>query len=152
MQVLLPKTKFGLKDLEDKLKNVDIHALFEKEKMKVNMIIQLPKFKQESTLPLNENLKNLGLEIMFTRFKADFTGITKRVELYVSDVIQKAFIEVNEEGTEAAAATAVKVSHTKSIGWYGAPRFKADHPFIYFLRDKDTGILLFHGRVINPLK
>ena len=88
---------------------------------------------------------------MFTPFKADFTGITKRVELYVSDVIQKAFIEVNEEGTEAAAATAVMVSRTRSI-LYGAPRFKADHPYIYFLRDKDTGILLFHGRVINPLK
>ena len=147
MQVLLPNTKFGLEELEDTLKDVDIHELFEKEKVKTEVIIGLPKFKQEITIKLKKELSKLGLKNMFSRL-ADFSGITGGKGLYVSHVVQKAFIEVNEEGTEAAAATgAVAVGY--SGGGY-KPWFIADHPFIFYLRDKETGILLFQGRVIIP--
>jgi len=147
MQVLLPNTKFGLEDLEDKLENVDIHNLFEKGKRNITVSISLPKFKQETRIELNEDLKKLGMRRMFSN--ADLSGIDGGRTLYVSDVVQKALIEVDEEGTVAAAATAVLIK-TRS-----APRhvqFMADHPFIFYLKDKETGILLFQGRIINPLK
>ena len=113
------------------------------------MLIGLPKFKLETTVPLKKDLIKLGLKKMFSRGKADFSGITGDKMLYVAYAVQKAFIEVDEEGTEAAAATTVVVQARS------APRttpFIADHPFIFYLRDKETGILLFQGRVINPLK
>merc|ERR1719244_1751821 len=149
MQVLLPNTKYGLVGLEEKLKNVDIHELFEKEKEKTEVIIGLPKFKQENTVQLNKQLSMLGLNNMFSPL-ADFSGISNVSGLHVSQVVQKAFIEVNEEGTEAAAATGA-VAATYS-GTVHESFFIADHPFIFYLRDKETGILLFQGRVINPLK
>jgi len=151
MQVLLPntKSKYGLGSLEVKLRNVDIHELFEKEKEKKNVIIGLPKFKQENTLQLNKQLSVLGLNNMFSPL-ADFSGISNVSGLHVSQVVQKAFIEINEEGTEAAAATgAVAVAFS---GPLHESFFIADHPFIFYLRDKETGILLFQGKVTNPLK
>jgi len=150
MQVLLPETKSGLEDLEEKLKNVDIQELFEREKEKTEVVIGLPKFKQENMMQLNVDLWTLGVKNMFFQGRADFSGITDDEELYVSNVVQKAFIEVDEEGTEASAAT-VAVVGTESAGPV-PPLFLADHPFIFYLRDKETGLLLFQGRVVNPLK
>jgi len=151
MQVLLPNTKYVLEDLEDKLKDVDIHELFEKEKVKTEVIVGLPKFKQENSMKLKKELSKLGCKNMFSAGLADFSGITSEKGLYVSHVVQKAFIEVNEEGTEAAAATgAVAVAYSSSFVYKHS--FTADHPFIFFLRDKISGIVLFQGRVINPLK
>ena len=149
MQVLLPDSKFGLQDLEEKLAHVEVHELFRNEKRKRKVSIGLPKFTQETTLPLNEDLQKLGLKNMFSN-NADFSGITDEEGLKVSHVVQKAFIEVDEEGTVAAAATAA-VLKTKSLP-PKIPKFIADHPFIFYLRDKESGILLFQGRVINPLK
>ena len=147
MQVLLPNTIFGLEELEDTLKDVDIHELFEKVKVRTEVIIGLPKFKQENTLQLKKELSNLDLKNMFSDL-ADFSGISNVRDLFVSDVVQKAFIEVNEEGTEAAAATVVSIGYASAV--YQQPWFVADHPFIFYLRDKETGILLFQGRVSNP--
>ena len=151
MQVLLPRTMFGLEDLEAKLKNVDIHELFENKKRKMEVKIRLPKFKLVSTLPLNENLKELGLKNLFTTGAADLGGIASG-GLYVSLVIQKALIEVDEEGTVASAATGAVVGTESASGPIVPIMFTADHPFIFFLRDMESGILLFQGRVINPLK
>ena len=151
MQVLLPETKFGLDKLEDKLKNVDIQKLFERENKYTEVVIGLPKFKQENRLQLNEDLRALGLRNMFSS-RADFSGITEGGGLYVSNVVQKAFIEVDEEGTEATAATgAVVGTESGSIGPL-PPLFLADHPFVFYIRDKESGMLLFQGRVVNPLK
>merc|ERR1719430_2760941 len=108
MQVLLPESKFGLDDLEDKLKDVEIHDLFEKDKIKEELNIYLPKFKLETTLPLNQNLQNLHIKNMFDSGTADFSGIAGG-DLHVSHVVQKAIIEVDEEGTEAAAASAAVI-------------------------------------------
>ena len=145
MQVLLPDIGIRLEDLEAKLKDVDINELFEKGKRKYPQIISLPKFKIESTIQLKEDLKKLGLKKIFSR-GAEFSGITDYKGLRVSHMVQKAIIEVNEKGTEAAAATEADASG-KSGSW-----FEANRPFIFYIRDKKTGMLLFQGRVINPLK
>jgi len=146
MQVLLPDSNLGLDILEYQLKDVEIHDLFEKNKFQQEFDIYLPKFKLETNLPLNQDLQNLHMKNMFIPGRADFSGIAGG-DLYVSQVIQQAIIEVDEEGTEAAAATAAVLGE-ESAG----PMFKADHPFIFYLRDKESGMLMFQGRVINPLK
>jgi len=149
MQVLLPGDRNGLVELETKLMSHNIQELFEKESYETKVMVQLPKFKLEQDIQLTEHLVNLGMKDMFTGGVADFSGIDGTNNLYVSSVIQKAFIEVNEEGSEAAAATGA-VMMMRSMP---APpeQFVADHPFIFFLRDKLTGMLLFQGRVVNPL-
>lgn len=149
MQVLLPGDKNGLGELEDKLMNHNLQELFEKESYETKVMVQLPKFKLEQTIPLTEHMVTLGMKDMFIGGVADFSGIDGTNQLYVSSVIQKAFIEVNEEGSEAAAATGA-VMMMRSMP---APpeQFLADHPFIFYLKDKLTGMLLFQGRVINPL-
>eukprot|EP00091_Calanus_sinicus_P015572 TRINITY_DN3396_c0_g1_i1.p1 TRINITY_DN3396_c0_g1~~TRINITY_DN3396_c0_g1_i1.p1 ORF type:complete len:469 (-),score=154.10 TRINITY_DN3396_c0_g1_i1:132-1538(-) len=148
MQVLLPGERHGLGELEEKLKNENIQNLFAKESYETKVNIQLPKFKLEQSIPLTEHLTDLGMKDMFSEGLADFSGIDGSKQLYVSNVIQKAFIEVNEEGSEAAAATGA-VMMMRSMP---APpeQFVADHPFIFYLRDKTTGMLLFQGRVVNP--
>ena len=149
MQVLLPREKkFGIYDLEEKLKDQNIHKLFEKEKKKKKVLIGLPKFKLETTLPLKNKLMKLGLKRMFSSDKANFSGMTgefikKNEELYVSYAVQKAFIEVDEAGT--------KIKPGQS-GNKDEEKFIADHPFIFYIRDKESRMLLFQGRVVNPLK
>jgi len=82
---------------------------------------------------------------------ADFSGMSEEEKLYLSSVIHQAYVKVDEQGTEAAAATAISVGATTSI----APSkiiFRADHPFIFIIQQKETGNILFIGRVINPSK
>jgi len=148
MQVLLPGDRHGLGELEKMLINHNVQELFEKERYETKVMVQLPKFKLEQTIPLTDHLTTLGMKDMFIGGVADFSGIDGTKQLYVSSVIQKAFIEVNEEGSEAAAATGA-VMMMRSMP---APpeQFVADHPFIFYLRDKTTGMLLFQGRVVNP--
>lgn len=148
MQILLPKAVQGLGLLEERLRTTDLEQLFKEAQREEKVAVQLPKFKLEQTLPLNSHLQELGMREMFTQNKADFSGIDGTKMLYVSAVLQKAFIEVNEEGSEAAAATGVAIM-MRSMP---APpmAFTADHPFLFFLRDKLTGMLLFQGRVEDP--
>jgi len=149
MQVILPNRNRGMKGVEHNLE--DIYKIWEKKKKKELVKIHLPKFKLETTLPLNKPLTYLGLKNLFSP-RADFSGISKDGGLSISQVVQKAFIEVDEEGTTAAAATAV-IAHTRSLSMSPSPiPFVADHPFVFQLRDKESGMLLFQGRVINPLE
>jgi len=150
MQILLPRANNGLGQLEEKLRTAgdDLNSLFESDGREVEVSVQLPKFKLEKTLPLTGALQELGMTNMFASGAADFSGIDGSKQLYVSAVLQKAFIEVNEEGSEAAAATgAVMMMRSMPTP---PEQFKADHPFIFFLRDKLTGMLLFQGRVEDP--
>lgn len=109
--------------------------------------VYLPRFKLEKEFLLNDPLITLGMVDAFSEQAADFTGMVTRRGLYISKVIHKAFVDVNEEGTEAAAATAVVMS-TKSISL--TPVFKADHPFLFLIRDVRTGTILFMGRMSDP--
>ncbi|ODS41217.1 MAG: hypothetical protein A7315_06850 [Candidatus Altiarchaeales archaeon WOR_SM1_79] len=105
--------------------------------------VHIPRFKFETKYFMNENLKEMGMATAFSG-DADFSGMTGKKDLFISNVIHQAFVEVNEEGTEAAAATAAAMD-------YGMPTtFRADHPFIFIILHKETGNILFMGRVVDP--
>jgi serpin B len=110
--------------------------------------IYIPKFKFKTKYFLGETLGDLGMPIAFTN-SADFSGMTGTKDLKIDKVIHQAFIEVNEEGTEAAAATGIGVGMKTSMP-RPPPIFKADHPFIFIIQQKETGNILFMGRVNNP--
>jgi len=119
--------------------------------MEREFIVALPKFKMETTHEdLVSNLKELGLIDIFDPAKADLSGISGSKDLHVSDIVQKAFIEVNEEGSEAAAATAMVM---KALMMPAPPKkFYCNRPFLFAIRDNQTGMMLFAGRVVNPTK
>jgi len=109
--------------------------------------IYIPKFEFSTMYSLKEKLKNLGMKGAFDPAQADFSGITAAERLYIDFVLHKAYIKVDEEGTEAAAATAVGIETV-----FVQPQiiFKADHPFIFIIQEKKTGNILFIGRIVNP--
>ena len=145
MVVLLPRERveeFGARLTPDLLGNW-LSGLSEQQ-----VAVTLPKFKFEARYGLADMLSAMGMPDAFDLPPADFSGITGGKHLYITKVIHQAVIEVNEEGSEAAAATAV-IMGTKSA----APRvveFTADRPFIFLIRHKATGTILFMGRVANP--
>jgi serine protease inhibitor len=117
-----------------------------------NLIVKLPKFKVEyGTKRLNDALKKLGMEIAFSPDVANFSGIasTPPGNLYISYVDHKAIVEVNEEGTEAAAVTKVGIDVYTSIGG-SQPSFVVDRPFFFEIRDDRSGSILFMGKIYNP--
>ncbi|XP_059170296.1 serpin B4-like [Physella acuta] len=115
--------------------------------------VSMPKFKAETTLDLKKALVSLGMVKAFSSVRgvADFSGIRSKGDIYISDAIHKAKIEVQETGTVAAAATVV--IHALSRSANSVPKtslkFMADHPFIYFLRDNQSGQILFQGKFSN---
>jgi serpin B len=112
-----------------------------------NLILSLPKFQFDSSFGLNQALSSLGMQQAFTD-SADFSGITGNRDLFISDVIHKAYVSVNEAGTEAAAASAVIMV---ASGMPSEPiTLSVNRPFIFLIRDIPTGSILFVGRVVNP--
>jgi serine protease inhibitor len=110
--------------------------------------VYMPKFKFETKYFMKEDLEQMGMPTAFS-MAADFSGMDGTDRLYISQVIHQAFIEVNEEGTEAAAATAVIMAE-KTAGF--SNMFMADHPFIFMIQEKETGNILFLGRMSDPTK
>jgi serpin B len=148
--VLLPKKVDGLTDLEKKI-TVDSLEKWRSKAKEHQVTITMPKFKTTAEFELSETLKKMGMPLAFTE-QGDFTGITKDEKLYISKVVHKAFIDLDEKGTEAAAATAV-IMKRASAAVHQKPKanFKADHPFVYMIRDQATGSILFMGRLTDPL-
>ena len=147
MIVLLPKEN-DLKAAEDVLtedKFKEITGSIESQQVKV----YFPKFKLETEYQLSDTLSEMGMPVAFTG-SADFSGMDGTTGLSISDVVHKAYVEVNEEGTEAAAATAVVMRLTAVAGEDITPVFVADHPFIFMIQDDETGNILFIGRISNP--
>lgn len=107
--------------------------------------IYLPKFELEAKYFMKNILSNLGMPTAFSSDKADFSGMTGNKDLFIKEVIHQAYVEIDEEGTEAAAATGVIINLGLSTNI-----FKADHPFIFLIQEKETGNILFLGRVIDP--
>lgn len=155
MLILLPK--------EDDLKAIEESLTYEKlsEWKKLlryeKVSVYLPRFKFETKYFMADDLKEMGMSSAFTAGidfggQADFSGLTGNRELNIDAVIHQAFVVVNEEGTEAAAATAA----TMGVGSMPMPKipkiFKADHPFIFIIQDRGTGNILFMGRVNDPTK
>ncbi len=147
MYVILPREMNGIADLE---KNITAAKFAEWRKALAtkNVQLMLPKFKIDDKYKLNEYLKAMGMEDAFAP-TADFSGIDGLKDLYISAVLHKTFADVNEEGTEAAAATAV-VMREKSAAPSQKIVFKADHPFIFLIVHETTGEILFIGRLAMP--
>ena len=149
MQLILPGKRTGVYDLENKLTEVDLPSLFSQNKKDIKVDLRLPRFKLSHSLTLSDSLKQMGMEDMFNKDKADLSGITgENDDLYVSSVLQKVFVEVNEEGSEATAATELTIRRR----CLPPPnqKFNVDHPFLFIIRDRLTGMILFQGRVVDP--
>ena len=113
-----------------------------------SLMLSLPKFKFESSFGLSYTLDQLGMVDAFNANTADFSGMTGNKDLFIGNVIHKAFVAVDEEGTEAAAATAVIMEAAGAPMWDVS--LLVDRPFIFIIRDKVNGQILFIGRVLNP--
>lgn len=147
MDVLLPKPGFDMGGLEAGLRQGDIESWLAASSNR-EVSVYLPRFKMEKSFSLSGPLQDLGMTDAFDENLADFSGMSKTF-LYITHVIHKAFVEVNEEGTEAAAATAV-VMGTKAAPMDAPPVFRADHPFLFLIRDVQSGSILFIGRLADP--
>jgi serpin B len=151
MVILLPRQIDALGRLEQQLSPAFLARLLAQMK-KQNVEIFLPRFKLESRFELNDTLAEMGMPDAFSPWKADFSGINGiRQDLYIFGVYHKAWAEVTEEGTEAAAATVVVLGdEAVAKPPPSPPVFRADHPFIFLIRDTRSGSLLFVGRLADP--
>ena len=148
MIVLLPRKTDGLSELERKLTIENLSKWLAKLR-KREVQVSVPKFEMTSQFSLARVLKSMGMTDAFSQ-AADLSGINGRKDLFISAVIHKAYVDVNEEGTEAAAATAVTIRLTSVGPEPKIPVFRADHPFLLLIRDNKSGSILFIGRLVNP--
>jgi serpin B len=143
LYVLLPNQKQGFNQLKSNLKDFAVIENSIRNMREVVVEVNIPKFKIEAEYELNEQLSELGMKQVFTS-EADLSGIDGKRDLKVNKVVHKAVIEVNEEGSEAAAATAiVVVVNSLPISY----EFNANHPFMFFIRDNRNGMILFVGQI-----
>ena len=146
--IILPTNELGIGEVEAKFDNKMIDSIYNYSQNQ-EVILTMPKFRLETSYLLNESLNALGLKEAFTT-NANFSGINKKYPLMISSVYHKAFIEIDEKKTEAAAATLVCIESSASCGGpIPKPKiFKADHPFIFMIIDKKTKGILFMGRYV----
>lgn len=147
MVILLPRALDGIRQIEQGLTGENLAKWLDNLREQ-EVFVSIPKFKMTSKFSLQTVLAQMGMAQAFTG-AADFSGMTGRRDLFISAVIHQAYVDVNEEGTEAAAATGV-VMRLTSMGPDRTPVFRADHPFIFMIRDNTSGSILFLGRVMNP--
>jgi len=148
MLILLPNKKDGLADLESKLPGLDLKSLGDKLSYQL-AVLRMPKFKIEHTIDLKEALSQMGLEILFDQDNCNLTDMIQDDDVIIDEAIQKVFIDVNEKGCEAAAASEIK-SVPRSL----PQRLNVDHPFLFTIVKKtETAVtMLFAGRIINPVE
>jgi serpin B len=148
MLVLLPRETDGLKSMEELLNEQALGRwLAQSREQKVNVL--LPKFKLTAQFSLGKTLADMGMTDAFSP-RADFSGMDGERDLLISAVVHKAFVDVNEEGTVAAAATGTVMRSMAVIRPLPLPTFRADHPFLFLIRDTHSGSILFLGRVVDP--
>jgi len=145
MVILLPKSD-QFKAFEASLSSQQVKTIIQNIKYQ-QVALTMPKFNFESSFSLKKTLSAMGMPVAFTT-DADFSGMDGKRDLYMTDVIHKSFIAVDEAGTEAAAATAVIVGTTAMPA--SPVEVTIDHPFIFLIRDIKTGTIVFLGRVLNP--
>lgn len=154
MQIFLPRKGYNFSDFEKAFTQENLErwlALLKKELV----VLSLPKFKMTSEYLLADTLASLGMSDPFNMQSADFSGMDGNqgpLKLYIDAIIHKTFVEVNEKGTEAAAVTAVHMASGSAVTVdFKEPKsFIADHPFIFIIRDRRSGSILFCGRVMDP--
>jgi serpin B len=156
MTLVLPDAPDGLGALEQRL-SPEVLSKWVSAMQRDRVDVALPKFEinPAASLSLGDTLTALGMPLAFDQHKADFSGMIGPANaadrLFISKVFHKAFVKVDEKGTEAAAATAVVISlESAALPSKPAAEFKADHPFLFFLRDVKSGAILFMGRVSDP--
>jgi len=142
MFILLPNDADGMKSLEESLSADNLNKWTD-ELQKVKTKVYMPKFKLETEYNLKQLLSEMGIHDAFNN--ANFSGISNSY-LYIDKAVHKAFVEVNEEGTEAAAATGIAMLES------GPFKFIVDHPFIFIIQENETGSILFIGKVVDPLQ
>lgn len=148
MLIFLPKKTDGLPDLEGRLFPENL-TKWTDGLARQQVEVFLPRFRMTSRFDLGRTLASMGMVDAFERGKADFSGMDgKPGWLYIGIVVHKAFADVNEEGTEAAAATGVGVA--AAAVRVQTPVFRADHPFFFLIRHNPTGSILFMGRLLDP--
>ncbi len=148
MVILLPDKADGMEALEAGLTAKNLAKWL--DGLRPNEVkVSLPRFATSSRFKLADVLKAMGMSQAFSPGPSDFSGISTEEDLSLSEVIHQAFVDVNEEGTEAAAATAVVQSPPSPVP-PPPVEFRADHPFVFLIRDKARGSILFLGRVANP--
>ncbi|KAK7158326.1 hypothetical protein R3I93_009516 [Phoxinus phoxinus] len=141
----------GLQKLEKALTYEKLMEWTKPSKMILQEVqVSLPKFKMEETYDMKSLLISMGMEDVFDRKKVNLSGMSSNNDLVVSKVIHKAFVEVNEKGTEAAAATAVIMSLGCARRSSPPKTFIADHPFLFFIRHNSSNVILFYGRLCSP--
>lgn len=146
MVILLPDAVEGLSYLEEHLSAGALMELLQKLKMTSEVDVYLPKFKVEQKISLKYSLNALGVKYLFTS-EADLSGISPKTELAVSDVVHRVLIEVDERGTEAAAATCDVICHQCA---YSTMQFMVDRPFMFLIRCHEPDLILFAGSVRRP--
>jgi len=150
MFILLPLKTVSLSEVEKK--STTEYILRAKDTFQMHMLevgLKLPRFKLDEKLSLASELGEMGMNDLFVDGKANLSGMDDRInDLFVSEVLHSAVVEVNEEGTEGAAVTAVYVS--AAVSGIGHAEFSANRPFIFFIQDKTTGSILFLVRLVNP--
>ncbi|NXL32278.1 PAI2 inhibitor, partial [Glaucidium brasilianum] len=148
MFILLPSDITGLQKLERELTFENLSAWTSPEMMeKMKMEVYLPRFTLEEKYDLKSTLSKMGIQDAFTEGQADFSGMSENSDLVLSQVFHKCYLEVNEEGTEAAAASSASLA-SRSLG--ATVIFVADHPFLFFIRHNKTKSILFLGRFSSP--
>jgi serine protease inhibitor len=147
MLILLPKAIDGIGPLEDELTRANLSTWLA-DLHKREVIVSIPRFRMTSKFGLQTVLASMGMADAFSG-RANFSGMTGNRELFISAVVHQAYVDVNEEGTEAAAATGV-VMRLTSMQPDRTPVFRADHPFLFMIRDNPSGSILFLGRLNDP--
>ncbi|MCK4346338.1 MAG: serpin family protein, partial [Bacteroidales bacterium] len=150
MIILLPKNGKTLNDITEQLNNKNWNRWLGEFHEEAKVQIHLPKFKFEYKNQLNDELINMDMGIAFEPYLADFSKINPNEQLFISRVIHKTFIEVNEEGTEAAAVTMVEISLTSAGGETFIP-FHVNKPFIFAIKERYTNSIIFIGKVMEPV-
>jgi serpin B len=152
MIVLLPNDDAGLPALEQSLTAAQVQQWLSQLRGGAKLILTLPKFKMTQQFELGGTLSAMGMAQAFQKGAADFSGMTGTRDFWISAAVHKAFIDVNEEGTEAAAATGI-VMRSMAMQHEQPPIvFRADHPFVFLIRYNRSGAILFMGRVEDPTK
>jgi serpin B len=147
MVIFLPRKVDVLPAMEERLTTEFLWEWLGRLENK-EVMVALPRFKVTKSFRLEDDLVEMGMSDAFSP-TADFSGMTKKKNIFIGTVLHKAFVEVNEEGTEAAAATAVVVKE-ELREFKLPPMFRADRPFFFLIRDLRSGSILFMGRISDP--